>query len=663
MKLNPIINATKERVAPSTKDHVLVVLPTVAGSDEFVSVSTYEDLVDTFGIHYTLPKISPEVDQDDEEYSTLLLNSLKYILDRGTPILCCSVKQSVNAAIRFYYLPENSQPWYVCSIAHKSLPQGLRDLPQNLRNFFQSEGVIGKDTLGTLCHILPLNRYKDDEGLWRWIEDPEDTTNARFITLPIQDMSDPDTPLVPYCIMLENNGLELGTANDDLYSGMSPIQVSDIYGNKTSLVMRCHGSDSEIYDEVTRINQIFARLDYDNDITITRWKCVFDKERNQILFISNQYIHASGSYSIYGGYDFEPDSNISGALLDEYTKDHAVFDIVSNLSGELGNEFRVKFDKTQKGNFMSIYQLANQLEFINVYDADSKLEQMTDSEFITFIQYDNSDYPDIMNIFNDSYFKDKKFLLSGGSNIDEFTYSEIGEKLNDYTEIEDDVPVDFIFDCMLPHLDFHEKALEAITGFSNKFVHLITNGDLYSGNDGLNPYIKLHRQVFYNNVPVPLPEGISVSLGAVIINKLHNYDYLPNIRAILSKDYLDKIKVTQGTDVITPEIDHEIVYLNELKIADLDLETSIDRYLSSFISNELKMLFVDNYVGKVYDNKSEAIDDAIKILENMTVANNLILSYSINELSRYESTIFLSLRVYREEISGGVRNLYININL
>jgi hypothetical protein len=663
MKLNPIINATRERSATPELDHVLVVLPTVSGSDEFVSISTYEDLVNTFGIHYALPKTNTEFDKDDEEYSALLLSSLKYILDGGVPLLCASVKSSVNAAIRIYYLPDKAQPWYVCSIAHKSLPQGLRDLPQNLHDFFQFESIVGFNSLGTICHSLPLNRRKDEEGNWVTIEDPEDTSNARFITLPIQDMENPDTPMVPYCILLENNGLELGTANEDLYSNMSPIQVTDYLGNKSSLVMKCHGSNSEIYDEVTRINQILESLNSSREASITRWICVFDESENRLLFISNQYIYSAGSYSIYGGLDFDQDFNISGALLDDFTKEYAVLDINSKLSGNIGNEFRIKFDKSSKGNFVRVYQLSNQLESLEFYDSDIDLNHLLDSEYLNFIKYENPNYPDLTNIFSDSYFKDKKFNLSGGVDFDEFSFEDMGRKLNEYVDYEDDIYVDFIYDCMATHLDYHKCALEAVSSFINEYVRIITNGDLSSGELGYNYYTNQHRFVFYDNTPVTLETLEKVSLGAIIIERLHKYDYLPNIQAVLTDDYLNKIKLHQNTDVIVPEVDHQIVYLNELKIAGLDLESSIDQYLLSFLKNELRYLFNHNLVGYVHEDFDKLLDATITILEHSSVAPNLILSYSIEELSQYESVVFLSLRVYREEISGGIRNLYININL
>jgi hypothetical protein len=427
--------------------------------------------------------------------------------------------------------------------------------------------------------------------------------------------------------------------------------------------MKCHGSDSEIYDEVTRVNRILSNLNTLNESTITRWTCVFDPDGNRILFISNQYIYAPGNYSLYGGLDFETDLNVSGALLEEYTREFAVFDIVSNLTGNIGNEFRIKFDKTQKGDFMRVYQLANHLESVEVYDADRKLEQLVDSEFISIIQYENSDYPDIINIFSENYFKDKKFMLNGGVDKESFTFDDMGNKLKEYHEIEDDILIDAIFDCMVPHLDFHKRAIEAINSFNNIHAFIITNGDLFSGENGYNPYIDQHKFVFYNNVPITLSDLSTVSLGAIIIDRIYKYDYIPDIRAILSEDYLNKIKLTSGTDVITPEIDHQIVYLNELKIAGLDLEDSIDQYLLSFLKNELKTLFNENFVGHQYSTKEEMLDDAVKILEHSSVAPNLILSYYIDELSKNESTVFLSLRVYREEISGGIRNLYININL
>jgi len=655
MKVNPIISATISRAPTSVYDHVLAILPTASGSSKFESVSDYKTFLHLFGKDYSLPG---KTQAENEDYSALLLNSLKYILDNGIPLLCTNVKTAVNSAIRIYYLEQEAQPWYVCSIAHKGLPEGLEGLPEAISDFFNSGVIKGTSVSHTLVHSLPLNRRKNELGEWERIEADG---NARFITLPMIDTEHPNNVIIPYLLMLEDNSLEDTDRNNDLYPNTSPIQEEDSYGHKHSVIMTCHGTDDEIMDEVTRINGILENLNSVNESSYTKWKCIFDQERNRLLFISNHYVYSSAMYSVYNGEDFVPDTNLSGVLLDEYTKPYAVIDIKSKLSGDVGNEFRVEFKKTQKGTYIWVYQLANCIEQLKLYESDEDWEYLVDSEFIKVKQYSQELNP--MSVFTDNYFKGNRIELFGGYDDETFSYQDIAKRIDDFFEDQDECPIDLIYDCMCENLSFHEYILQHYTNFENQNVTLLTCGTLDSNSIGVNPYIDRHKFVFYDTRPIRTFDYDSLSLGAVIAVNLHRFNYLPNIQAILDEKYLQSIQLRQGERVITPEIDHNIVYLNELKIAGLDLEDSIDRFISSFVYNEFQELFMDNLVGDLPTDDYECFEKCEELLTYMSTAPELIQSYSITDFERSEGTLNLTIQINREEISGGTRNLYININL
>jgi hypothetical protein len=338
------------------------------------------DLVHTFGTNYRLPG---KTEEENEDYSTYLLNSLKYILDSGIPLLCASVKTAVNSAIRIYYLEDEAQPWYICSIAHKGLPEGLEELPELMSDFFNSDVVKGSDVSHTLCHVLPLNRVKNSQGEWERLEE---NGHSRFITLPVIDSENPDKMIIPYLLMLEDNSLEEEDHNNDIYPSSSPIQEKNSYGVKSSVVMKCHGTDDEIIQEVTRINEILANLNSHNETSYTRWKIVFDQVNNQLLFISSQYVPTSAMYSVYNGGDFLENTNISGSLLDYYTRQFAVLDISAKASGEIGNELRVEFSKSGDKNLIRVYQLANSVELLEMYESEGNWEYLYDSEYVDIKQ-------------------------------------------------------------------------------------------------------------------------------------------------------------------------------------------------------------------------------------------------------------------------------------
>jgi hypothetical protein len=510
----------------------------------------------------------------------------------------------------------------------------------------------------TLCHTLPLNRVKNSQGEWERLEE---NGHSRFITLPIVDSENPDKIIIPYLLMLEDNSLEEGDNNNDIYPSSAPIQETDSYGVKSSVVMKCHGTDDEIIQEVTRVNRILANLNSQDETSYTKWRIVFDQANNQLLFISNQYVPASAMYSVYNEGDFLENTNISGNLLDYYTRQFAVLDISAKASGEIGNELRVEFSKSGDKNLIRVYQLANSIELLDMYESEGNWEYLYDSEYINIKQYTDTINP--MNIFTNSYFKNNIIKLFGGYDDEEFSYPDIANKFDLYIEDQDECPVNFIFDAMIDNLAYHQILLQKLGQLDNANVHIITDGNLDSGVNGFNPYIDLHKFIFYDPRPVNILEYGDISIGAVIAVSLHAYNYLPSLNAILSKKYLQQIKVRIGENVITPECDHNVAYLNEIKIAGLNLEDSIDRFLSSFIHNEATQLFEDNLPGMMPESDDELYDKCEEILTYMDIAPELIQSYSISDFTRSGGTLNLMIQVNRLEISGGTRNFYVNINL
>lgn len=656
MKFTPIVTATTSRSPVTQKDHVLVVLPSANGPTEFTSISTYDDLVNNFGTQFRLPKVGSGLDKDDEEYSVLLLNSLKYILSDGIPILCTSVTSAVNAAIRIYYVPELDQPWNVCSIAHKS-DAFCETLAENFSNFFHSDVIVGSDPHYTLVHELPLNRKADDLG--QQIEtsadrDADSSIIGRFITLPMMNLANPSATITPYLIMLEDNRLEVGSHNDDIFSVASPIQD----GGK-SLVMTCHGTNEEIRNEVDRVNAILATLNSADETYLTKWRCVFDESKNRILFISNHFIYQSGMYSLWSNEDFVSETNASGIITDTLTKDYAVLDIESKLTGSIGNDFKVEFTTTDKGNFVRVYQNVNIAELIQLWDSDTGWEYSSDSDLINIKQYVNEYYPEISMIFKDEFFVNKRIELTGGYDDENLTYSQIAEKALEYVDYEDDYPINFIFDAMATHLDYHHKVIQNLDRFKNKNILILTNGDLY---DKIDSATSSNKCIYYNRVPVLTTQNEEVSLASILMSSMHQYDFIPYTSIIVSPTYEDSIKALRGTEVITPEVDGTKIYIDEIRIANTDIEYTIDRVLSSMVFNEFNILF-DNMVGEIYPKNSDLEKEANYLLTNMTVAPNLITSYTVDGLTRVGNEVTIILQVNRIEISGGTRKLYININL
>lgn len=687
----PKITYSKSPELVSREDHCLVVLPTTNGRTDFVSVRTYDQFLEYFGTEFHKPE---EVDhstevvnylKSDEEYSEGLLNTIRFLLNNGVPLLVTTASVSTKASVRFYAL--DNEEYNICSISHNDISIFKNDnIINNLKSFISLDHLKNYEVNKTLVHRIPLHtKILEDGTKISEVPDPSTFTEEEkaayrgwFITLPVQKHKIVDDKIVynnavlSYVIYLNNSDKK---DYSDLYSSTAPI-----FDGKEVAVLNCAGTYEQLVDSISHINTLLQKRYEDEcimDNTINNYRLILDWEHDSIIALSNQYIPFSAVNSLPYDDEFYPDLNDSGWIMEKFTQPYAYLDIISNYTGDIGNLFNVNFLKSDNRFLVRTSYGASIYDYTDLYEIDREFTTTTD--YIKIVQYPSKILSDgsIRNILFDgidSLVNQKIIQLFGGVNSDSVTYEAIENKIIEYSDLDDTYPLNFIFDCMSESQGFiHSVGKRLLDGsFSNKNITLLANcytPEVKTDIDAIIKPLKLNI-LYYHPYLVYNTRDEKVALAAYIIMNLMKDNFIPTLNIIGYKDYLESITPSSdnqlfGNDkwdyVNYPLVNGSYIYLNEMKLARCTYEESIDVYLSSKLYNDLTILF-EPLVGETRDDE-ELFELAHSYLNYCDVCPTLIDRFELTNFERVRRSLTITISAYRQELAGGTRILNININL
>lgn len=621
------------------EDHCLVVLPTTEGIHEFTSIHSLEELVTVFGNRFY-----NEEGVLDDDYSLTLLNSLSSILDSGMPLLAISAKSAVRSSIRVYH---NENDLSVCSISHsgKSFFENKKVF-ENAAAFIERD-ILSSSTIRTLVHSLPLKIVIDESGEEVSVLPEGEDVNYHgwFITLPVQRLEDGilNEEMPSYIIYVNNKDK---SDYNDLYKTTVPI-----FDGEDVVVLNCLGNRQRVEKSITNLNKCLEaryQIESEENPTISHYKVLLDWEGRCIKFLCNQYTNPSAMYSLPGGTEFLVDYNDSGYILDKYTKDCAILDIVSKSNGVLGNYDSVKLENKNGKFYLSYIQNKSEVEEVEIFTGGNIVYN---PHYFTMEVYDNS--AETLTELLD-YLTFPK-ALSGGSNSTP-TCSDVGDTIVSYFKEDYPLPITYIFDCGYFNDELIGTTCRSIASYDNPNILLVAKRP-----KTINPVSKSQkwRVMYYKDYEFKIALDERIFLGALIINNLNLYNFTPVLNIIIDEECKRVLEETQ-TDVVCPRLDQNRLILDDIPMLGLSYEDTIDVLIMSRCYTEIdrKLGTISSTLDKYPSSKYQEILESY--LQLLDVFPSLVSGFE-GTISRIGRTVSISLITKRQELASGTRVLRLHV--